>query len=879
MMRNCTGLLFSLTLLSAAAAQAADAGRPAPTIDLLASTCQWQPMSNDQLTMTSERGETLKITTQTNGGDESFPLMRLNFDQPQDWRRFHTLTLQASLAGDRPGMFASGKRIAVCLYSETLLNQDGKPAQQIIAQPRIRDNGQQQEFDLDFGTAPRGAVTAIEVIFHEQPYYTMEHQFTLDFSKLLLTGYPDDQQVMDGVGFEPSGAPAEAGPVAGSIRTGNGLKLEFTQSGLINAVSVKDQPVYRGNNAMSGILLRKPANRLPPQPAGGTLSIEGNRAVQTMRNPAENLAMQVVYEAKEDHIAVDGWVAGIDNDKPLPVTVYCALPLQPEQTWDFGTSLNNVVKIDENYRIEESVVQFPLATVGDADASITMAIRLDEPTAYHLVINPDLDLFYTAFDFSLINQPNVRGGSMNKADFSLVIYPNDPDWGFRSACDTYYRLFPQFFVDRIGHGGGWGVPWLDMKAQEKGDAGLRFNWDSGSSRDKLATFRRNNTMNFIYIEPEFFQYSLGDSETPNDDDAERRLHKLASGDPDEWKAYEKLHYAAFVSGQPYSPLTGMTTREFLQAVMAAVEVSAQHNRDGQVPYDILNRVSWIGDSGMGAMIPCNLNPLIPGGKGMFGHQQNLAPLVEELEQEAGFPIDGFGLDCFGMAPADYRFENFKYASMPISYDRQTLQPMLPAPFGSVEWLKYMAETFHPQKKYFIANIFGPLTFLAPYLDIFGAEKVMVTEPELYRMLAGPRTVSFLPWGKQPPFTYEYHLFWDMYPGSIVDEAVLKKFVSYLDLLYAAQWQPLTLARTDNGIPVERYGNPDDEVMYFTLLNREKTARPTILQLDDKLALPAGTRFELIYPTTAKLEQENRRLTLDIPAESAAIVKISRAIQP
>jgi len=38
----------------------------------------------------------------------------------------------------------------------------------------------------------------------------------------------------------------------------------------------------------------------------------------------------------------------------------------------------------------------------------------------------------------------------SRADFHLLVYPHDPQWGFRDAVERYYRLFPEYAVRRAG---------------------------------------------------------------------------------------------------------------------------------------------------------------------------------------------------------------------------------------------------------------------------------------------------------------------------------------------------------------------------------------------------------------------------------------------
>jgi len=48
--------------------------------------------------------------------------------------------------------------------------------------------------------------------------------------------------------------------------------------------------------------------------------------------------------------------------------------------------------------------------------------------------------------------------------------------------------------------------------------------------------------------------------------------------------------------------------------------------------------------------------------------------------------------------------------------------------------------------------------------------------------------------------------------------LFKKYVPLIQTISQAGWQPITHAHADNGVYIERYGNPATEAVYFTLLN-------------------------------------------------------------
>lgn len=659
--------------------------------------------------------------------------------------------------------------------------------------------------------------------------------------------------------------------VAGMLVTSDKLQLDFGADGRL-AVSLEGCRLAEGP-----ALCVRDARSGQSRPLVGATVVSGNQAEFRGEAPELKLSVEVRYTAFPDRIEVAGKIVDTSKQERL-VTVSGGMPI-PRQKWQWGRDLTAEVEIPAE-KGSQFTDKYPFAAIHDATNGLALAIALDKPRSYRLTANPGESSFSAEFDFALLPQNDFRGKSQSEADFYYTLYRIDPAWGFRSACRRYYDFYPQFFVDRIGKHGGFELCWDKGFAQETlpvlEQRHFNFYWGVPNIRDANATpvggiphaevsqFLKarmtREAMLFCYIEPEFMQYSLSDMAKPTAADAERRLKLLSAGDADEWARFMNLKYTLFCCGQPH-PGTGVGAIEpFLRKALVALDKSVVHNAAGAIDWSIQGR-SWVG--GYGAMLSQNLSPNLPGGKGRFAVEVQMTPLMKELEAQ-GLPISGYALDSFLYGVDNYRREHFQYAANPISFDRQNLKPVIKRPASSVEWLAYVHRE-QPRMR-FMANIWGCLTFAAPYLDVFGREVADIPDPEFMRVLAKNRCITYLPYSPQSEANLDKHLFWDIYPGRGIPVEPMQKRIPMLDALYRAGWEPVTLARTgDPEIWIERYGQE-----YFTLWNRKKVPVTAKLRLELEAA-----GLEKVYPAPATSAVKDGAADLELAAGEVAVLRVKK----
>ncbi len=613
------------------------------------------------------------------------------------------------------------------------------------------------------------------------------------------------------------------------------------------------------------------------------------------------LKLDASFRVERNRLMIDGRVEST-SARDRAITVYLALPVS-NGAWEWQRTLNKTLRPFDEMKVapnvEEIVTNLPLAVLSDQAAHKGFALILDQgrPVLYRLGINPRERLMFAAFDFGLIDQQSADGRNLRAAEFHVELAAIDPSWGLRSGIEKLYALRPDYITDRVGHGGGWEISGGRRHAKETEDdraaTGFRFDWSGvDNNRETWEWNAKHGVANLIYIEPEFFQFSMGDYPAPTVNDARERMAKLLVGNEKEWSAFLPLHYSKAITDNKH--MRKLAPRAVLDYLLQSLAASVMADPEGQPVLGLGHRIGWIGDSGFGVMAPTNLAPAIPGGRGTAAIERYLKFFDETIQAEGWTPPAGFGLDCFMSAPNDYRRESFKYVASPLGFDPVTKQPMIPKAFGSVEWLKALRQGFRQREVIIMANCFGPVTFAAPQIDVFGLENSQVNEPEFFRIIAGPRrTITFLPYDNPPPQAMlDYQLFWCIYPGRNVPAETMRQMIPVLDNLYQAGWCPVTGAwasfppneRADRpnikaqivsaSIQIERYGRKDDATIFLSIYNPGIQNTTVTVKLDPDLT---GSRIggQVVYNGAETFTLKSDTFTLPIAAKQTKVLRLNR----
>lgn len=218
-------------------------------------------------------------------------------------------------------------------------------------------------------------------------------------------------------------------------------------------------------------------------------------------------------------------------------------------------------------------------------------------------------------------------------------------------------------------------------------------------------------------------------------------------------------------------------------------------------------------------------------------------------------VDGVYIDSFVYfaSTLNYRRDHFASIDFPLVFDEHSQDVGIMTLFSTFEFEREIASRVHERGKLMMAN--APLhaaSFPAAYLDVLGTETNWFPRGEWQPMsdesMAFRRAMCY-----RKPYCFLLNtryadldledieryiqrcLFYGMYPGLFSENAstdcffenpewyeparpLFRKYIPLIQMISQAGWQPLTHARADGEIYIERFGNPEKGAVYFTLLN-------------------------------------------------------------
>jgi len=811
-MKICPKFLGLFVLFAIAGAAAADDAAAPLSVNLLKSKWTGAGSTEGKTTTTfsqDENGVSYTVKNFNNNTNDTGP----HLDVPvsaRDGRAFQTLKLRMRLTSDLKAIMANGKLMTFSFY-------DNKTKRELNA-VGIQQNldvqvnaGDWQDISINIRQIGRSQMGGITIWPRLLPY-GVNHEYKMEISRCELVGAADP--VFDGEGMSGPLAPASS-PSAQQLTTKDGLGLKLGQDGSIAGLMQGDRDI--GNGARSGgILVRDHANNAPPVPAGGSLRPGNGGLAQTADLPKLNLHVEGRYQVEGNLIHLSMKAVNLTKENRF-LTLYFAIPLQAG-AWTWWSDMNNgqlvggqdVAGADGQKApgpfYEETTDRYPLAAMTSPDAGVALAIPLDQPRNYRLEYNEATGLLYVAFDVALADIATPSGGSLNEVSCEAYLYACDPQWGMRSALQTYYTAFPQWFTKHVKRDGGWEMSGArgGMTPEHIIASGCRFDWTT-EPNEQWTWNAQNGVLNGIYVEPEYVQLSMTDVD-PSDENALNRLNKLSVGDTEEWKKIEHLHYTGAYKDEPYSQEHGLLA--YHQMLAQAALVSGLVTADGKPSLGVGYRGGWIGENGLGMMVPCNLDPQIPHGRGEVAYELLESKAKGYLDSKK-LVTNSWSLDSYQCDETyDYKKENFTYSPFPLTYERDHAQLAVPVRLTMAAWIKGLAERSLPDKVIF-GNLIGNYTFSAPYLDIFGTEGGSVEDPAYMRAMSYRRPMTYLPYTPKPDLDVFYNLLYGAYPGRGIIQAQYDAIVPLLDQLTEAGWEPLTYAKSDAPkVRVERFGSGD-----------------------------------------------------------------------
>ncbi len=587
------------------------------------------------------------------------------------------------------------------------------------------------------------------------------------------------------------------------------------------------------------------------------IAFSGNQA------PGLKLDSRLEFKAGTNHIAVQGRVSDTSG-RDRAVSLVFALPLDATG-WHWGEDIRRSRVIAGNGEFVNQVSVrggstgtmslYPQAAVWNDTMGVALALDMAQPAVCRVGYHAGLKLLFVAYDFGLTKNTARFPSS---AEFRLVMYRFNPQWGFRAAWQRYMEIFPEYFIVRAREQGLW-MPFTDVsKVEGWQDFGFKFH----EGNNNVPWDDEHGVLSFRYTEPMTWWMPMKKELPRTADEALRVRDELAkTGNTSQRQMAEASRTTAMFdeAGQPAlifrnepwcnGAVWSLNPNPYLQPTPAATQPTASptiaRERDAaeRVPTNAAT-VHW--------------NPA----------------LKEKLYGPAAKGrLDGEYLDSlegYVTAELNFRREHFRDTTVPLTFSTDTKQPALCKGLAVFEFTRWMSDDVHRMGKLMFANgVPYRFTFLSPWLDVLGTETDWLRNGKytpaseatmnLWRTASGAKPYLLLMNTDYDKFTpdlvekyFQRALFYGLWPGFFShnaadnpywqnpkwynrDRPLFRKYIPVIKRVAEAGWQPVTGATCDNErIWIERFGPDAKHVVFITLHNNTAQSQSGLLHLDPKL---------------------------------------------
>jgi hypothetical protein len=287
-----------------------------------------------------------------------------------------------------------------------------------------------------------------------------------------------------------------------------------------------------------------------------------------------------------------------------------------------------------------------------------------------------------------------------------------------------------------------------------------------------------------------------------------------------------------------------------------------------------------------SQIPLNPNPHLPSpNRADLARKYQFANMAAWDDPKARH-VNGVSFDSLtewtGFPIEDYRRDNFRYATIPLTYQPRNGRIVQIKGFEDWEMAKAWSDEIRRKGRFLMANTdTQPMLFCGHLLDFAGIERSAdeVSEEEM----ALVRTLCYQkPAGYYRPLTEKGMrkcLFYGIHPGGLqvlegpkraeAARPLFKKYAPLIQKLAQAGWEPVTRAHVpaDSGIKVERFG-----AEYFTLRNPGDSTKEVDVMIED-----GASAREILEsrPLTERVQDGSLHVTISLAATETLVLRVTR----
>jgi hypothetical protein len=659
----------------------------------------------------------------------------------------------------------------------------------------------------------------------------------------------------------------------------SGLQVQFDDAGLVSGVLSGNKPLPRGN-LPGGWFLRDMQNPGQLVPFTGSWT---SRQPPVWTGKAGDVQLEVRYEQQGGILQATATLSTPQGSPDRAVSLIWALPVGMQgAVWhdDIRQSVSaegnekaHLIRI--NGGANSMMSFYPLACLTGKDWGLAWGWRMDAPRLARLFANPQWGWACAAYDCVLTGKTSKFP---HQAQFHLLLWSAEPQWGFRSALQRYIDAFPDWFRNRVPKQGIWMPFTAPHTVQNVQDFGIAFHEGDNS----VAEDDQLGILSFRYTEPMSYWMPMPKEFPRTDAGVDDCLQQYAQGKiGDAWQRAQ---------------------------ARATLRCGIITDASGKL-YRYITVAPW----NDGAMFLLNPDPDIPStpdnpSKATLNFPPEHAQRAYAKPGTEG--LDGEYLDSLEMGGEmlNFREEHFATVDVPLVFDTGSLRPAILQIFSTWEYTRYLAGELRKRGKWLFANAVGwRFPLMMAQLDVSGTETnwwqngawkpVSPAQMDAWRSMSYQKpylllmNTDFETFGGQVERYFQRCLFWGIYPSMFShnaadnpywrnpnwynrDRELFQKYIPLIRRVAEAGWQPITYA-TAEGAWIERYG-----ANTFTVFNPDGTERDVRLHIDLRAlnisASAVKQPVELVHALALdwKVQGSQLELRLKLAAEQTAVVVVA-----